>query len=150
MLKTKSTQLLFPPDINKAKVAKRAKYLSERIDKLFTSFEEWIKDLPGYKIKKYPEETEDKKNKIKFKLPAADILEKDKKIASVKSAGLFAFGYNCRIDIISKKGTGIIVDASKESSEPDWQIFPLQAGKDPKKLTKIIFRNLLKRLSNAV
>ena len=148
MLKTKPSLLLYPPGTSKTQITKRAKYLSDRINKLFGNLEEWIKDLPDYKIKKYTEATEDKKNKIKFKLPAADILEKNKKIGTVKPAGLYAFGYNCRIDIISKKGMGIIVDASKESGEPDWQVFPMQAGKDPKKLTKIIFRNLLKKLGS--
>ncbi|MGE5806551.1 MAG: hypothetical protein ACM339_03705 [Ignavibacteria bacterium] len=148
MLKTKPSLLLYPPGTSKTQITKRAKYLSERINKLFVNLEEWVKDLPDYKIKKYAEAAEDKKNKIMFKLPAADILEKEKKIGTVKPVGLYAFGYNCRIDIISKKGNGIIVDASKESGEADWQVFPLQAGRDPKKLTKIIFRNLLKKLSN--
>jgi hypothetical protein len=148
MIKTKPVRLLYPPDVNKSKVIKRAKYLSERINKLFESFGEWIKDLSNYKVKKYSEEINDRTNKLKYKLPLADIFDKDKRIATVKPAGLYAFGYNCRIDIISKKGMGIIVDASKESGEPDWQIFPMQAGKDPKKLTKIIFRNLLKKLSS--
>jgi hypothetical protein len=150
MLKTKPNKSLYPPGITKTEIIKRARYLNIRISSLFDDFSEWIKDLPEYKLKGSSVEISGKDKKLKYKLPAAEVSREGKKIAEIKPAGLFAFGYNCRIDIISNKGTGIVIDASEEKEDPDWQIIPMEAGKNPKKLNKIIFRNLLKRLSNSM
>ncbi|HVO73531.1 MAG TPA: hypothetical protein VMT35_05885 [Ignavibacteriaceae bacterium] len=143
----KSNNSIYPPGIKKAEVIKRARYLSIRLNQLFNDFSAWIKDLPDYKVNKSFEEITDKERKFKYKIPFAEIIFKEKKIASIKPAGLFAFGYNCRIEVDSKKGTGIIIDAAKEKDEPNWQLIPMEAGKNPKKVTKIIFRNLLKKLT---
>ena len=65
MLKTKSNLLLYLPGTSKAQITKRAKYLSERINKLFGNLEEWIKYFPDYKIKKYSGATD---KEIKFQI----------------------------------------------------------------------------------
>jgi hypothetical protein len=136
--KSKSGSLT--PGIPKKEKSKRAKYLTKRINDLFSNISEWIEDLENYTFKKSSINIDGEK------LPASDILSGKKSIASIKPAGLYAFGANCRIDIISAKETNILFDIAKESAEPNWQLISSEAGKKPKKLTKMIFRNFIKRL----
>lgn len=134
--KIKSTTLT--PVINKKEKSKRAKYLTARIDELFDVISEWIEGY-SYKIKK---------TKISIdgeKLPAMDILSGKKIVVSIKPAGLYAFGVNSQLNLTSEKETNILFDIAKASSPPDWQLISSEPGKKPKKLTKIIYRNLLKR-----
>lgn len=134
---TKSFSLT--PGVTKKEKNKRAKYLSKRITNLFTDISEWIEDFNNYSFKKKSINVDSEK------LPAADIFSGKKSVVSIKPVGLYAFGVNCRIEIISKKETNVLFDIAKESAEPDWQLISSEAGKKPKKLTKMIFRNLLKK-----
>lgn len=120
---------------------KRGKYLSKRINELHESIAAWIEDLKDYSLKKNTINIEGEK------LPGTDIYSGKKLIASFKPTSLWAFGVNCRIDLISGKETNIILDIAKENSPPDWQLISSTAGKKPKKLSKIIFRNLLKKIN---
>ena len=79
------------------------------------------------------------------KLPAINILSGKKLMASIKPVGLYAFGFNCRVDIVANKETNSLFDVAKESAEPDWQL--ISSGKKPRKITKMVFRNLLKKLN---
>ena len=128
------------PGVTKKEKNKRAKYLSKRINDLFINISDWITDLDEYTLKKTSVNVDGEK------LPAVDISSGKKSIVSIKPAGLYAFGVNCRLDIISKKEANVLFDIAKESAEPDWQLISSVAGKKPKKLTKMIFRNLLKRI----
>jgi hypothetical protein len=124
--------------VTKKEKNKRAKYLSKRISDLYNVLLEWIKDVNDFSFKKISVIVDGEK------LPAIDIFSGKKLIASVKPVGLYAFGFNCRIDIISKKETNSLFDVAKEPAEPDWQL--ISSGKKPRKITKMIFRNLLKKL----
>ena len=140
MSKSKKSPVSFSLSAGVAKKEKnkRAKYLSKRISELYNLIEEWIKDLDNYSFKKDSVIVDGEK------LPAIDIFSRKKLIISVKPVGLYAFGFNCRIDIVAKKETNSLFDVAKESAEPDWQI--ISSGKKPRKITKMIFRNLLKKL----
>jgi len=143
--KSKSTKasknnFIFNPDISDKEKVKRAKYLTERINELFKNISEWIEDLNDFSLKKTTITIEGEK------LTAADIYSGKKLIVSLKPTGLWAFGVNCRIDIKSEKETNIIFDIAKQTAPADWQLIPSEAGKKPKKITKVIFRNLLKRI----
>ena len=139
--KPSSNNFIFNPDISKKERVKRAEYLTERINDLYKNISEWIENMPDYSVKKNNITIED----VKF--PAADIYSGKKLAVSFKPTGLWAFGVNCRIDLLSKKETNIIFDIAKETASPDWQLISSEAGKKPKKLTKVIFRNLLKRIN---
>ncbi|HSP87969.1 MAG TPA: hypothetical protein VLN45_07530 [Ignavibacteriaceae bacterium] len=120
---------------------KRAKYLSKRINELYENISDWIKDLKDYFIKKNTLNIEGEK------LPGIDIYSGKKLIASFKPTSLWAFGVNSRIDFISGKEINIIFDIAKENSPADWQLISSEAGKKPKEFSKIIFRNLLKKIN---
>ena len=141
MKKSKKSPVSFSlTGVTKKEKNKRAKYLSKRISLLYDILAEWIEDSDDYSIKKTSVNVDGEK------LPASDIFSGKKLVVSMKPAGLYAFGFNCRIDINAAKETNVLFDIAKESAEPDWQLISSQAGKKPKKLTKMIFRNLLKRL----
>ncbi len=126
--------------LTKNEKSKRAKYLSKRIGGLFDILSEWIEGLEDYSFKKTSVNVDGEK------LPSVDIFSGKKLFVSIKPVGLYAFGFNCRIDITSGKTTNVLFDTAKESAEPDWQLISSEAGKKPKKLTKVIFRNLLKKI----
>lgn len=137
--KSSSRAFSITPGVTKKEKNKRAKYLSKRINDLFNDISEWIDDPGHYSFKKSSVNIDGEK------LPAADIFSGKKSIIKIKPAGLYAFGVNCRLDIISKKETNILFDIAKESANPDWQLISSEAGKKPKKFTKMICRNLLKK-----
>jgi hypothetical protein len=129
------------PGFTKSEKIKRAKYLSERLNNLYVNLTGWVSSFENYSLKKININVDGEK------LPAAEIYSGKKLIASIKPIGLFAFGFNCRIDITSGETTNVLFDTSKENAEPAWQLFSYDAGKKPKKLTKVIFRNLIKVLN---
>lgn len=136
-----SGNLHIQPDISKKEKAKRAKYLAKRINDLYETISEWIENLKNYSLKKSTITLEGEK------IPSADIYLDKKTVASLKPAGLWAFGVNCRIDLVAGKDTNVIFDIGKETGPPDWYLISSEAGKKPKKLTKVILRNLLKKLN---
>jgi hypothetical protein len=138
--KVSSKVFSFTPGVSKKEKNKRAKYLSKRINNLFSEISEWIVDIDEYTFKKTSVNVDGEK------LPALDIFSGKKSVVKIRPVGLFAFGVNCRLDIVSKKETNVLFDIAKESAKPDWQLISSEAGKKPKKLTKMIFRNLLKTL----
>ena len=140
MSKSKKSPVSFSlsSGVTKKEKNKRAKYLSKRIAELYNVLSEWIKDVDEYSFKKTSVVVDGEK------LPTVDIFSGKKLVASIKPVALYAFGFNCRIDILSKKETNSLFDVAKESAEPDWQL--ISSGKKPRKITKMIFRNLLKKL----
>lgn len=140
MSKSKKSPVSFSlsAGVVKKEKSKRAKYLSKRVSELYDLLIEWINDLDEYSFKE-KSVTVDGAN-----LPSIDIFSGKKLVASIKPVGLYAFGFNCRIDIVAKKETNSLFDVAKESAEPDWQL--ISSGKKPRKITKMIFRNLLKKL----
>ena len=140
MSKSKKSPVGFSltPGVTKKEKTKRAKYLSKRISELNKTLLEWIKDPDIYSFKKTSVIVDGEK------LPAMDIFSGKKLVASIKPVGLYAFGFNCRIDIISKKEISSLFDVAKESATADWQL--ISTGKKPRKITKMIFRNLLRKL----
>jgi len=125
--------------VAKKEKSKRAKYLSKRITGLYDNISEWMNGLDNFTVKKKLVNVDGEK------LPALEIRSGKKNIVSLNPNGLYAFGVNCRIDIVSGKETNVLFDIAKESSEPDWQLISSEAGKKPKKLTKMVFRNLIRR-----
>jgi hypothetical protein len=137
--KTSGKNLSLSAGIAKKEKSKRSKYLTKRITALYDNISEWMKGSDNFSYKKNSVNVDGEK------LPALEIRSGKKNIISLKPNGLYAFGVNCRIDIISDKETNVLFDIAKETSEPDWQLISSEAGKKPKKLTKMIFRNLLKK-----
>jgi hypothetical protein len=140
--KTQGKKFSLTPEIGKKEKTKRAKYLTKRINDFFENLKDWIEGVENFSLKKSNIGIEGEK------LPAADILSGNKSFLTIKPNGLYSFGVNCRLDLVSSKEINILLDIAKESDPADWQLISAEAGKKPKKLTKMIFRNLLKKLSN--
>ena len=126
------------PDITKKKKNEREKYLKKRIGDLFDEMENWLEGTE-YKLKRKTIKVDE------INLSAAEIYSGNKLIASLKTAGLWGFGVNCQINIEAEKETNVIFDTANESSKPDWELI-YKSGKSPNKLSKIIFRNLLRKV----
>ena len=135
--KNKKASSFSPYTSNKERTT-RKKYLTERINSLYDAIAEWLNETE-YDIKRNTIDVDE------VKLPAAEIFSGSKFIASLKPVGLWAFGVNCRIDINSAKEHHILFDVADESAPPDWQLISTAPKNTTKKLTKMIFRNLLKR-----
>jgi hypothetical protein len=130
------------PGFSKAEKSKRAKYLSKRLNDLYDELIEWINGIENLSFKRKNISVDGER------LPSVEIYSGRKLFASIKPAGLYAFGFNCRIDIKSGENKNVLVDIARESAEPDWQLISFDAGKKPKKITKVIFRNLIKALNS--
>ena len=128
--------------LSKKEKTNKAKYLSKRINDLYDNISDWIKDLKDYIMKRTSVTVDGEK------LPVLDINAGKKSIVTLKPAGLWAFGVNCQIEFIAEKEKNILVDIAKGSKPAEWQLISYEAGRKPKKLTKVIFRNLLKRINN--
>ena len=106
--KSSSGVFSFTPGVSKKEKNKRAKYLSKRINNLFSEISEWIVDIDEYTFKKTSVNVDGEK------LPALDIFSGKKSVVKIRPVGLFAFGVNCRLDIVSKKETNVLFDIAKE------------------------------------
>jgi hypothetical protein len=137
--KTSGKNLSLSAGVAKKEKSKRSKYLTKRITALYDNISEWMEGSDNFSYKKNSVNVDGEK------LPALEIRSGKKNTISLKPNGLYAFGVNCRIDIISGKGINVLYDIAKETSEPDWQLISSEAGKKPKKLTKMIFRNLVRK-----
>ena len=99
MSKSNKSQVNFTlsSGVTKKEKSKRAKYLSIRLNELYNLLTEWINDLDEYSFKENSVTVDGEK------LPAINILSGKKLMASIKPVGLYAFGFNCRVDIVANK-----------------------------------------------
>lgn len=134
----KKEQPSFTPYQTKKEKTARIKYITERINSLFDEMSGWINGT-GYSLKRINTNVDD------VKLPAAEIYSDKRKILSVLPAGLWAFGVNLRLDIKSNREEHILFDTAEISEPPDWELISKIPKPDSRPLTKMIFRNMLKR-----
>ena len=137
--KASNNNLLIMPDVSKTKKKERERYLRNRINNLFDDLDEWIEGTE-YRLKRISINIDNNS------LPAAEIYLNKKIITSLRPIGLWGFGVNCQINIEAKNEKNYIYDLADESSESQWELV-YKSGKNSKKLNKILFRNLLKRIT---
>lgn len=56
-------------------------------------------------------------------LPILDIKKNGQIIATLKPIGLWVIGANGRVDLLSEKGSYILVDHAEHGTTPDWKVF---------------------------
>ena len=56
-------------------------------------------------------------------LPILDIKKNGQIIATLKPIGLWVIGANGRVDLLSEKGSYILVDHAEHGANPDWKVF---------------------------
>jgi hypothetical protein len=98
----------------------------KRIDDVYASVEEWSLGR-GVSIDKsrtilMSEELMQKFAVSDRELPILDLNKDGKSLLSFVPVGLWIFGSNGRIDIISRQGTTLLLDMARSSDPPNWSI----------------------------
>jgi hypothetical protein len=98
-----------------------------RINNVYANVEEWSAGL-GVSIDKSRTVLMSEELMQKFAVPDRDLqildLSKDgKSLLSFVPVGLWIFGSNGRIEIISKQGTTLLLDTARSPDPPNWLIF---------------------------
>jgi len=133
--------------VDKAHVEKRVKDWKKRISDLYAAVKDWTRHTEyslktGGKLTIY-EELMAQFNVHPAQVDTADIYKEERIILTIKPKGLWIIGANGIIDILSAKGSYIIVDIAEQFKTPKWKLFngDKRNGVD---LTKQSFLNLLK------
>ena len=124
----KENESLIVSVIESGYIQKRVDDWKNRVDDLFKNVNNWILQKPNYTCKYGPQTTvyEDMMNTFEIpqqNLNTLDVLLNQKIILAFKPKGLWVLGANGRIDIISAKGSYIIVDLAEQLQTPKWQIY---------------------------
>jgi hypothetical protein len=112
-------------DISQSDIEKRIEDWNARISDLYSSIKEWLASATSYTTREHSEvtmyEALMQKYQVKPKqLKVLDIYDGDKIIATFKPIGLWVTGANGRIDILSKKGSVLLVDKADRFKSPNW------------------------------
>jgi hypothetical protein len=109
-------------------VVKRVADWVNRINSVYTKAQEWSEkfdiSIDKSRTVLMSEEIMQKFAVPDLDLPILDLSKNDKPLLSFVPFGLWIFGSNGRIDVISKQGTALLVDTARSFDPPDWQFLP--------------------------
>lgn len=113
--------------VDKSHVEKRVRDWKKRISELYTAIKGWTKQTEysikiGGKIVMY-EELMAKFNVQAVEVDTADIYKDEKIILTIKPKGLWIIGANGKIDILSTRGSYVIVDTAEQFETPNWKLY---------------------------
>jgi hypothetical protein len=113
-------------EINKEQVENRVRDWKKRVTDLYSDINLWLKDTE-YTFKKGSKITMYEELMSQFGIPASEIdtadVHKGKHfILSIKPKGIWIIGANGRIDILTTKGSYMLVDTADEFSKPQWKL----------------------------
>jgi hypothetical protein len=122
-----------------------------RLEKLRQRFETWIagSQIPGLQIAERRPVPMHEDLMRRFKVPAREmpvyeIVQNGTRLMRVLPKGLWVVGGNGRVDLITKRESLVLVDASEPGSEEsDWQIYRPQATP----LNRQVFFSLLQQIA---
>lgn len=122
-----------------------------RLGELRHRFETWIAESqnPGLQIaeRHSVQMYEDLMRRFKVparEMPVYEVVQNGARLMRVQPKGLWVVGGNGRVDLITKRESLILVDASESgSAKPDWQLYRPQATP----LNKEIFFSLLQQIA---
>ncbi len=122
-----------------------------RLKELRHRFETWIAEsqIPGLQIaeRRSVPMYEDLMRRFKVparEMPVYEIVQNGARLMRVQPKGLWVVGGNGRVDLITKRESLVLVDASESgSAEPDWQLYRPQATP----LNKEVFFSLLQQIA---
>lgn len=119
-----------------------------RINSLYETIEKWLSNMDGYTIKKQDTVYMHEELMQKYSIPpenlnVLDILHNDEYIATIKPIGLWIIGANGRLDIISKKGSIILIDEADNFKKPKWTAYLPNNKKDGAPFTINFLSNIL-------
>lgn len=114
-------------EINKQHVEKRVRDWKKRVTDLYSDIKIWLKDTE-YSFKVGSKVTMYEELMSQFGVPAteidtADIHKSKQFILTIKPKGLWIIGANGRIDILTTKGSYLLMDSAEQFSKPQWKLF---------------------------
>lgn len=114
--------------IEKRHIEERVEDWKTRITNLFKDIETWTKLKADYSSKQGTEVNMHEDLMRTFEIPAQkietlDIFYKNKIVMAIKPKGLWTIAANGRIDVISRKGSYMIVDFAESFESPKWNIY---------------------------
>lgn len=132
--------------IDKSHVERRVRDWKKRISELYATIRAWTKQSEysikaGGKIVMYEEQMA-QFNVQAVEIDTADIYKDEKIVLTIKPKGLWTIGVNGRIDILSIRGSYMIVDAAEQFKTPKWKLY--NGDKKGVDFTKQSFLQLLK------
>lgn len=115
-----------PP--KKKEIALRVQDWIDRIDALYALIREVLAGHENISICTshsvfMHEELMQKCNLPSVKLPALDIKKNNQIVVTAKPVGLWVIGANGRVDLLSEKGSYILVAQAAHGTKPNWQVF---------------------------
>lgn len=121
-------------NIDKPYIEDRANKWIEKVDNLYKIVRDALKNDTDieYRVDNNVvmyEELMDKFGVPPKNVPIFDIYIKKQLIATFKPIGLWVIGAAGRIDILTKKGSYILIDMSENESTPLWRVFTPQNRK---------------------
>lgn len=134
--------------VDRAHISKRIDDWKKRINDLYLKLNDWLPgdftNQSGTPVRMY-EEMMQKFNLNSIDLPTTDIVHKRRIVISFKPKGLWVIGANGRIDVISNKGSYMIVDFADQFADSDWYIYNSNKT-SKKKFTQNEFLRILKEV----
>jgi len=137
--------------IEKTHIQQRVQDWKKRIDDLYMEVCGWVKQTPGFSCKTGHQTRMLEELMNTFEVPeellqTLDIYKNDKILLALKPKGLWTIAANGRIDIISSKGSFMLVDFAEQFQKPQWNIYT--SDKKTKSLfNREIFNNVLLTLA---
>ncbi len=106
-------------------ISQRVSDWERRINNLYQSIHDWINDLTDYSVREGNSIVMNEGLMAEFgvkpiNLPTLDLLFQNRIILSLKPKGLWVIGANGRIDVLSMKNGGIIIDKADHFATPEW------------------------------
>jgi hypothetical protein len=113
--------------IDKGQVEKRVRDWKKRISDLYGTIKGWTKETDyslkmGGKVTMY-EELMAQFNVHPIELETADIYKEERIVLTIKPKGLWIIGANGRVDILSNRGSYMIVDTAEQFKTPKWKLY---------------------------
>jgi len=113
--------------VDKQQVERRVRDWKKRVSDLYSTIKLWLKDSeyslkPGAKLIMY-EELMSQFNVPSTEIETVDIFKGKDFILTIKPKGLWIIGANGRVDILSTKGSYLLVDFAEQFKTPQWKLF---------------------------
>ena len=124
----------------------RVNYWEKRVNDLFNQIMSWTNSMNSINVKEGRPMVMSEEMMRTFLIPdrelkTLDIFQQEKLILSFKPKALWTIAANGRIDIISAKGSYILVDFAEHFQNPVWKIYAANK-KDNREFTEAIFQEI--------
>jgi hypothetical protein len=126
----------------------RVKDWKERISNLYSTIQNWLRDYPefnlaiGQPMQMY-EELMETYGIPPEQIDTAHLYRNNRLILSFKPKGLWIIGANGRLDILSPKGSFILVDKAEQFNPPQWHLYTAQDKRKGVPFNQQTFLNIL-------